>query len=105
MYYLVQKYETKTESEGYFEAHRKFIDLQDIVSGKERHGYAPLSFLKQRDPYNEEKDLVIYDGKGSFLTLDEGFFAIYFPEDGHMPNIRTGTDPEKMVKVVVKIPV
>jgi YhcH/YjgK/YiaL family protein len=105
MYYNVQHYETKAESEGFFEAHRKFIDLQYIVSGKERHGYAHLSLLKQRDPYNEEKDLVVYDGKGSFFTLDEGFFAIYFPEDAHMPNIRTGADPVKMVKVVFKIPV
>jgi YhcH/YjgK/YiaL family protein len=105
MFYLVQSYETKPESEGFFEAHRKFIDIQFIVSGKERHDFAHVSCLKQRDPYNEEKDLLVYDGKGNTIILDKGFFAIYFPEDAHMPNLKAGSNPEKMMKVIVKIPV
>ena len=105
MYYMVQNYETKPESEGFFETHRKFIDLQYVISGKECHGYAHSSLMKERDPYNEEKDMTVYDGKGSSLILEKGFFVIYFPEDAHMPNIKTGNSPEKMIKVVVKIPV
>ena len=105
MYYMVQNYETKNESEGFFETHRKYIDLQYIVSGKERHGFAHISLLKQRVDYDEEKDLVVYDGHGSNIILEKNFFAIYYPEDGHMPNLNPGNNPEKMIKVVVKIPV
>ena len=105
MFYLVQNYESKPVSEGLFEAHRKFIDLQYVVSGSERHDFAHISFMKQRDAYNDEKDLTVFDGKGSGLTMEKGFFAIYFPEDVHMPNIRLNSEPEEMIKVIVKIPV
>jgi YhcH/YjgK/YiaL family protein len=105
MYYMLQNYETKPESEGFFETHRKYIDLQYVISGKERHDYAHSSTLKVRNPYNPEKDLVVYDGKGCSFVLNQGFFVVYFPEDAHMPNLRIDGNPEKMIKVVVKIPV
>ncbi|MDR2376530.1 MAG: YhcH/YjgK/YiaL family protein [Treponema sp.] len=105
MYYMLQDYETKPLSEGFFEAHRKYIDLQYVVSGRERHDYANISTLNLRDTYNAEKDLVVYDGKGYSFVVSRGFFAVYFPEDAHMPNLRIDGKPEKMIKVVVKIPV
>jgi YhcH/YjgK/YiaL family protein len=104
MYYMLQNYETKLESEGFFETHRRYIDLQYVVYGKERHDYAHFSTLKVRDPYDAGKDLVVYDGKGCGFILNQGFFVIYFPEDAHMPNLRIDNKPEKMIKVVVKIP-
>ena len=105
LFYLVQSYETKPVSEGKFEAHRKFIDLQYIASGKERHDVAGIFSLTVRDDYNAEKDIIFYNnGKCSNLILDAGFFAIYFPEDAHMPNLRIGENPEAVTKIVVKIP-
>jgi len=105
MYYMVQDYETKPDAEGFFESHKKFIDLQYIVKGKERHEVANSSTLKVRNRYDAEKDLVVYDGSGFGVILDKGYFVIYFPEDAHMPNMRVDKKPEKMLKVVFKIPV
>jgi YhcH/YjgK/YiaL family protein len=105
MYYMLQNYETKPESGGFFETHRKYIDLQYVIRGKERHDYAHSSTLKVRNPYDAEKDLIVYDGKGCSFVLSQGFFVVYFPEDAHMPNLRTDGNPERMIKVVVKIPV
>ena len=105
MYYLVQSYESKLESDTFFESHRKYIDIQYVTSGKERHNVANISTLTIRDSYNEEKDLIKYDGQGSSLIVEAGYFAIYFPEDGHMPNARAGNEPETISKVIFKIPV
>ena len=105
VYYMIQEYETKPESEGTFEAHRKFIDVQYILEGSERHDYAALDNLKQKGSYNEEKDVVFYEGSGISLLLEKGTFAVYFPQDAHMPNLRTGSMPVKMKKAVFKIPV
>jgi YhcH/YjgK/YiaL family protein len=105
MYYMLQNYETKPEAEGFFESHRRYIDLQYVVSGRECHHYANSSTLKVRDTYNAEKDLAVYDGKGYGFVLNQGFFVVYFPEDAHMPNIRINGNPERVIKVVVKIPV
>ena len=109
LFYMVQSYETKPVSEGKFEAHRKFIDLQYIASGKERHDAANISGLTVRDDYNAEKDIIFYnesaDSAGcSTLILNEGFFAIYYPEDGHMPNLRIYESSDAVTKIIVKIP-
>ena len=105
MYYMHQSYETKPLSEGVFETHSKYIDLQFIVEGNERHDYTESAALKQRVAYNAEKDVTLYDGEGSSLFLKPGTFAVYFPEDGHRPNLRTGSSAEKVKKIIVKIPV
>ena len=105
VYYMVQQYETKPVADGIFEAHRKYIDVQLIVSGRERHDFIHLSMLKEKTPYDSAKDAALYEGKGNTLILEKGFFAIYFPEDGHMPNISAGSNPEKTTKIVFKIPV
>ena len=105
LYYMIQNYETKPESEGFFETHRKYIDLQYVLSGKERHDFAHFSALELKTPYDAEKDILVYGGKGCTLILEEGFFVVYYPEDAHMPNLRTGVDSQKMIKMVVKIPV
>ena len=105
MFYLAQSYESKPEADCFFESHRKFIDLQYIVSGKEYHGIANISFLAPIESYNEEKDIIKYNGTGTNILLDEGYFGIYFPQDGHKPNINAGSKPVKMFKLVFKIPV
>ena len=109
LFYMVQSYETKPVSEGKFEAHRKFIDLQYIADGKERHDAANISGLTVRDDYNAEKDIIFYNENAgsaccSTLILNTGFFAIYFPEDGHMPNLGISDNYENVTKVIVKIP-
>ncbi|MCL2831782.1 MAG: YhcH/YjgK/YiaL family protein [Treponema sp.] len=104
VYCLVQEYETKPQSQGMFEAHRKYIDLQYIISGRERQNFANCGDLRLTVPYNEEKDLTVYEGAGSSLVLNSGFFAVYFPDDVHMPNLQAAGAPEKTIKAVFKIP-
>jgi YhcH/YjgK/YiaL family protein len=105
IYYTVQNYKTRSESEALFETHRKYIDLQYMVKGRERHYVTHVSALKPNGEYNEERDMDFYDGEGDSLVLKTGFFVIYFPDDGHKPNISLAKDPENIIKVVFKIPV
>jgi len=104
VYYLVQEYDTKPEQEGIFEAHRKYIDVQFIISGRELHKYANISAMKDREPYNDEKDVILFNGSGFSFILEKSYFAIYFPEDAHMPNLSAGASAVKNKKAVFKIP-
>ena len=104
IYYMMQEYESKPEAGVLFEAHRKFIDIQYILSGKERHIYAHLPLLSEKKPYDPEKDAAFYEGRGSGIEMEKGFFAVYFPDDAHIPNLRITDLPEKMTKIVLKIP-
>jgi len=84
---LISEYETKTESEGKLEAHRKYIDVQYVIEGEELMGYAPLGNQQILEPYKEENDIVFYNGEKSFTKVTAGMFAIFFPTDVHMPGI------------------
>ncbi len=99
---LVQTYNTKPFSAGKWEAHKKYIDIQYILSGKEKMGFTETTKVIVMEEYNEENDYAIYKGEGNFLIADEGHFAIFFPSDVHMPSMAINI-PKEVKKVVVKV--
>lgn len=99
---LVSEYKTKPEVEGKLEAHRKYIDVQYVISGEELMGYAPLGTQQILEPYKEENDIVFFTGDKSFTKVSEGMFAIFFPEDVHMPGIMT-KESSPVKKLVIKV--
>ena len=99
---LISEYKTKPESEGKLEAHRKYIDVQYVIDGEELMGYAPLNGQEILDPYKEENDIVFFKGDKSFTKITAGMFAIFFPEDVHMPGISTGKISD-VKKLVIKV--
>lgn len=103
LFALVQGYHTKPQSEGFWEAHRRYIDLQFIVQGIERIGYAPLHRMTL-ESYDDSRDLSVLHGEGDFLTLTDGCFLLLWPEDVHMPGLQI--DQSTAVrKIVFKIAV
>jgi biofilm protein TabA len=103
-YALVQEYETKPVEGTPFEAHRRYIDIQALVNGDEIIYYANTEELRPGN-YLSEKDYIGLEGSGSALAVHTGEFAIFFPQDAHMPSRVTGAGPRPVKKVVVKIPV
>lgn len=101
---LVNEYNTKDESEGKLEAHKKYIDVQFVVKGRELMGYAPLENQKIINEYNEQNDITFFEGERSFTKVEAGMFAIFFPNDLHMPGINVG-DSEFVKKIVIKVKV
>jgi YhcH/YjgK/YiaL family protein len=99
---LVQDYSTKPVEQGFWESHRKHIDIQYVVSGVERIGVAPVETLRVTDPFDEGRDLIKYAGDGDWITVREGQFTVFFPQDGHMPGVQAG-DAVPVRKVVVKV--
>ncbi|MCB2305835.1 YhcH/YjgK/YiaL family protein [Clostridium estertheticum] len=99
---VVSEYETKDIEKGKWEAHKKHIDIQFVVSGKEKIGYACINEMIESSEYNEEKDVIFLKGDGDMLLVNEGTFAIFAPEDVHMPTINA-ENSQHVKKVVVKI--
>lgn len=103
---MEQAYEPKPRPEGFFESHRKYIDVQVIVEGEELMEVEDVSRLVVSDPYNSERDLIKYadTANASVLRMRAGDVAVYFPADGHMPSLHwRGTGLVR--KTVVKVPV
>ena len=103
---IVSEYTTKEVNENGYETHRQNIDIQYLLKGNEKIAYLPLEELSVTKPYSEETDAafykVVYDHSPSTLDLRPGYFAIFFPQDGHMPQL-CAKEPEKVKKVVVKV--
>ena len=102
---IVSEYETKIVNELGYEAHRDYIDIQYLISGKEMVNSLPLEYLKETKPYNKEIDATFYEEvevKPQELLLGHGYFAILFPQDGHMPQLCVNK-PMKVKKVVIKV--
>jgi YhcH/YjgK/YiaL family protein len=103
MYALVQEYNTKQKEQGFWEAHRRYIDLQYVVQGVEGIGYANINHLQQGE-YDAGKDFLPLHGEGSLFTLQSGCFVLLLPEDAHMPGMAIGS-PAPVKKIVIKIAV
>ncbi len=104
LYAPLSEYMSKNEEDARYEAHRKYIDIQYVVSGKELIGIAPISQQKDiLEPYSEEKDIM-------FMTVNQGTnyqalpdrFFIFFPDDLHRPGLKDGEN-SPVRKMVVKV--
>lgn len=102
---LVQRYETIITDAPRFEYHRKYIDIQYIVSGEEIIGWAPAEQMTVTEAYDGNKDICFGTVPVSEMTpvyLQAGQLAILYPEDGHAPKLAAGR-PSLVFKIVVKV--
>ncbi len=102
---IVNEYETIDPAGEQMESHKKYIDVQYIHKGKELIGHDFMLEKKPSKAYDEASDYMLFAGKPSFFSrLEAGYFAIFFPTDLHMPNLRAD-GPEQVKKVVMKVSV
>ena len=102
IFYMVQSYDTdpdKTVSE----AHKKYIDIQCIVSGEEVIGVAPIEGEKTLTEAKPENDVWFYECETQKLTLFGGYFMVLYPSDLHCPGVAVNGVPVTCRKVVVKV--
>lgn len=105
-YANVESYFTKSMSEAKFESHKKYCDIQLLLSGKERIYITPIDNLTELGKYNETKDIVFYaealDGS-DFVTLDSTNFVLLYPNEAHAPQVSICDAKNEVKKVVIKI--
>lgn len=104
---MIQSYRTKQQTaEMMFEAHRKYMDLQYIVSGIEKIRWAKLSSVAlAEERYSQGGDIAFYKGDALFdFTLTKGTFLLLYPQDAHMPGLSAEKDVN-VRKIVFKIEV
>ena len=93
----------RTKETAILETHIDMIDIQIPVTSAETFGYSPLCDLPAFE-YNAEKDITKYgDTKPqTYVTVNPGQFAIFFPQDGHAPCI---IEKEEIKKAIFKVKV
>jgi len=102
---IVSEYTTKTINENGYEAHQKNIDIQYLLKGTEKIACLPVDELQETQPYNPDTDAAFYESNLRPSTSDLRpltSFALFFPQDAHMPQLCIDT-PEEVKKVVIKV--
>ena len=102
---MVQSFSTKPQtSESRFGAHRKYIDLQYIVSGIEKIRCSDLDKVElTEERYSSGGDIAFYKGEAmQDFTLTKNAFLLLFPSDAHMPRLSVLKDVD-VRKIVFKI--
>jgi YhcH/YjgK/YiaL family protein len=104
---LEQAYLTRSRTEGCWESHRAYIDVQVIVAGEELMEVADVTHLAVAEDFRPAKDLIFYQpfDRGSVLHVRAGEAAVFSPSDAHLPSLRTGAAATLVRKTVIKVPV
>ena len=99
----VDEYVTRNEEEVLFEAHKKYADIQVLVSGEEKIGVLPLDATTVSIPYNEEKDIMFLTAEQeNYRIAKPGKFFLFFPDDAHRPTVKSAKN-SPVRKIVVKV--
>lgn len=104
VFVLIQSPRTRSRAEGRWESHRRYIDIQSLLSGSERIGIQSNESLTVEEPYDSGRDIAFYrdNGQGFFVPMAPGNFVVCFPQDAHMPLVCADA-PEQIKKAVIKI--
>jgi len=102
VYAIVTEAPGKDYDKTAFESHRKYIDLQYVITGEENMGKAPVASVTVSKPYDDATDLANYSGEGKIYTVPAGTFMLFFPTDAHRPNITPGGN-KVIKKIVIKV--
>lgn len=99
---IVTEAPTKDYDKTAFESHRKYIDLQYVISGEEAMAKAPDTSVTVSKPYDDATDIANYTGEGKIYTVPAGTFMLFFPTEAHRPNITPGGN-KVVKKIVIKV--
>ena len=103
LFYMLQSY-TSSPANDTPEAHKKYIDIQFLISGQEKIAVGPLEEMTEQVEARPEGDIWFYRGPLSEVLVSGDKFAALWPGDAHAPCITVG-EPTPCRKCVVKVKV
>ena len=102
---LLNAYETHPETEGFLEAHKKYLDVMLMVEGEGSVYVKAVSEMGNPiREYDTKCDAALWQMKSDStqIRLKEGMFLILFPEDAHLPGCSIDK-PGRVKKIIAKI--
>lgn len=100
----VQEYITKPARECRFESHRKYVDIQMMISGVEAIETADIGKLEIAIEYNQEQDVAFWKQIPDQMksVIADNSYVVLYPQNAHMPCIAVDK-PLKVRKLVAKV--
>lgn len=103
LYAMVSEYVSKNEEDAKFEAHRKYADIQYVLSGEEKIGVVPMKNAQVSVPYDETKDVAFFTvASRIYRPANPKVFFVFLPDDVHAPGLKA-VENTKVKKLVLKV--
>ena len=102
----LQELHTLGDADRRFEAHKKYLDIQILLAGREKHLYTPsLAGMEITEDKLRDGDVAYYSRPASHssLILEPDHYAVYFPGEPHCPCGAVAPGGEDIRKIVFKI--
>jgi biofilm protein TabA len=100
---IVESGTTAAPSTRRFESHRRYLDIQLVISGGERMGWCPAPAMDAGDQAGPDIWFHPEPRQSQQLVVHPGQFAIFIPGEGHKPCCLLDSDPAPFRKCVVKL--
>ncbi|MFH0735353.1 MAG: YhcH/YjgK/YiaL family protein [bacterium] len=100
---IISEYNTKKTEDSFIEYHKKYIDIQIVISGSENIGFCFFDESKNI-MFDEEKDFGKIKGELIYFSLKPENFAVFFPFEGHTPQLNINNNENFVKKIVFKVP-
>lgn len=107
IYVNIETYEIQSKNDRRFESHKKYVDLQYIISGDEIISVCEADSLISVEDYDPRKDIEFYKtGDSKDYKMSEGDCLLLYPNNAHMPCVCLDSNNKASVKkAVFKIPI
>lgn len=107
VYVILGTNEVQPKDAATAESHRKYIDVQVVLSGEEAMYIPALVIPEVTTEYQEAGDYALY-APVAFdtchqLRVKEGNFAIFFENELHAPSVSLQNVPTTVRKAIVKV--
>lgn len=101
LFAIVEHVSARVREAAKLECHRKYIDIQLVLEGRDEMGWKSLSECHAPiAEFNAEKDIQFFkDPIDTWVATHANEFCIFFPQDAHAPLVGSG----KIRKIIFKI--
>lgn len=103
-FYFVKSYGEKAKEDFKLESHKKYIDIQIMVSGSGTLDIVDISRLTIKEDYDFDKDVMYWNipDRMAHITLRAGDYTILYPENAHR-SLRLIEEGTSSLKIVGKV--
>lgn len=102
LFCLVSEDLTEQSADRRGEFHQQYLDIQLLLCGEEWIGVGPHDYVSDGADHPHPDLWFVDDEQTSYLALQPGDFAIFWPGELHRP-LCTFNQPAKVKKLVVKV--
>jgi len=105
IYAIVARDPARSRARAMLEAHRRYVDIQAVLSGTDEMGWKPrAACAAPAGVYDPVKDIELFsDPPATWMTVQPGQFTVFFPDDAHAPLVGEGEIHKIVIKVAVDL--